>query len=233
MKKITLTFAAAALFFAFCSCGTKTEKKVLTSERDTLSWAMGMSLAQTVQNGFYDFDEDLVREAFQSCLKGGKQPLSDEAFREACNMIAFLADRAQSSKSESQARSASASQEEYFSKLLKENPNVKKSEQGFYYEVLASGSGAKAKPGLRIKFDFRSINMLTGDTITQTYGNREPIVHVVSNTMFEGLFYGLQLMPEGSKYRFYFPFEFVKNVPDFPDFTPIIYEVELHEVYKN
>lgn len=233
MKKITCTLAVVVALLAICSCGTNNEKKVLSSERDTLSWAMGMSLAKTVQTGFYDFDREVVLQAFESCMKDGKQPLDEAQFRQACEMIALLAENAQLSNAQRQTQAASVSQDEYFAKLVKDNPNLKKSDRGFYYEVLSAGSGPKAKAGLRIKFDFRSINMLTGDTITQTYGNREPIVHVVSNSMFEGLYYGLHLMPAGSKYRFYFPYELVKNVPDFPSYTPIIYEVELHEIYKD
>jgi len=234
MKKILIPFAAIVVLFAATSCGSKSENVVLATQQDTLSWAMGMSLAETAKGDFYSFDQKRVQQAFESALKGEKQPLDDETYRAACNYIAFMVAQQQRAAAETNAKNADKVQEEYFGKLTQEKGNaLKKSDKGFYYEVIKAGSGARAKAGQRIKFDFRSINALTGDTVTQTYGNREPIVHVIAQSMFPGMFNGLQLMSAGSKYRFYFPYETCQNVEDLPAYTPVIYEIELHEIYKD
>ncbi len=234
MRKIFIPFAAVIAILTATACGNKSENVLLHNQQDTLSWAMGMSLAETAQSGFYSFDQATVQRAFESTLKGEKQPLDEQTYRELCNYLAFLVAQHQRTTAEKSNKEAGAIQQEYFSKLVQEKGNaLKKSENGFYYEVLQAGSGAKAKAGQRINFDFLSINALTGDTITKTYGRRDPVVHVISKSMFAGLFNGLQLMPAGSKYRFYFPYEVCANVEDIPSYTPVIYEIELHEIYKD
>jgi FKBP-type peptidyl-prolyl cis-trans isomerase FklB len=233
-KHLGIALLAGAMILASASCSNKAENTTLANKTDSLSWAMGMSLAQTAKNGIYDFNNEIVLKAFQSTLKGEKQPLDEQTYRELCNYLAFLVAQHQRTTAENSNKEAGAIQQEYFSKLVQEKGNaLKKSENGFYYEVLQAGSGAKAKAGQRINFDFQSINALTGDTITKTYGRRDPVVHVISKSMFAGLYNGLQLMSAGSKYRFYFPYEVCANVEDIPSYTPVIYEVELHEIYKD
>lgn len=233
MKKLLTTTLAAALLIALASCGSHSEKKALTSEQDTLSWAMGMSLAKTVQNGFYDFDEDIVRQAFESTLKGSEQPLDDETFQAALQCIGFLAQQGQQKQAQQAAQNSDAEQQKYFEKLEAENKNIVKADEGYYYEVLQAGHGPKAQYGQRVSFDFKGINMLTGEVIEQTYGNREPIIHVVGKPMFQGILLGLQQMNAGSKYRFYFPHQLVQGASGIPPYTPVIYEIELHEIFGN
>ena len=107
---------------------------------------------------------------------------------------------------------------------------------GFYYEQLRAGKGRKAVYGDRINFDYRSFLMFSGEAYDQTYGKRDPIIHVVGEPMFTGLIEGFQLMNAGSIYRFYFPYQLAfgeRGSRDIPGFTPFIYEVELHEIYEN
>ena len=217
----------------FASCGTNTEKVVLHNQQDTLSWAMGMSLAETAQSGFYEFDEAVIRQAFEHTLKHGKQPLDPEAYEAACGYLTFLAQKQQRDQAKAATADADSRQQEYFAKLTADNPNIHQAAEGYYYEVLREGKGPKAKIGQRIKFDFKGTEMLTGNLIEQTYGKREPIVHVLSQPMFEGLLSGIQLMNAGSKYRFYFPYQLVTGANGITPYTPVIYEVELLEIYND
>lgn len=60
MKKTPfLLLAVATASFSILSCQSNTERATLNSQRDTLSWAMGMSLAETTKSNFYDFDEEV------------------------------------------------------------------------------------------------------------------------------------------------------------------------------
>ena len=127
-------------------------------------------------------------------------------------------------------------QAEYFARLEREKPGIRKHPAGFYYEALASGKGANALYGQRVSIDYRSFVMLTGEPYDQTYGRRDPIMTVVGDPMFTGLIQGLQLMNKGSKFRFYFPYQLAfgdgRNA-HMPAYTPMIYEVELHEIYPD
>ena len=81
--------------------------------------------------------------------------------------------------------------------------------------------------------DFKGINMANNQVIEETYGHREPIIHTLDRPMFQGLLSGFQLMNTGSKYRFYFPHQLVTGANGIPPYTPVIYEVELHEIYND
>lgn len=233
MKKILITVAAVVMLISVSSCGQKAENVVLQNQQDSISWAMGMSLARTVKEVNYKFDETVVRRAFESTIKGEKQPLDEESYNAIYQFMVFQAMQAQRNQAKTQSDDADKAQQAYFDKLVKENPNVKKHEEGFYYEVLKEGKGPKATAGLRIRFDFKGSNLLTGEVIDETYGHRDPIVHVLNQSIFKGLYYGLQLMNAGSKYRFYFPYQVVGETQGIPACTPVMYEVELHEIYKD
>ena len=223
---VTLTILLAA-------CGNNPEQVALNTQQDTLSWAMGMSLAQTVQSGFFEFDNDLVRQAFENTLNGGKQPIDDETYAAARDYIGFLAMQKNRQQAKASAENADTVQSQCFARLTAENPNLHKAPEGYYYEVIREGKGPKAQIGLRISLDFKATNMLTGETIEQTFGVRDPIIHVLDQPMFEGMLCGLQLMNAGSRYRFYFPYQLVRGANGIPPYTPVIYEVELHEIYND
>ena len=215
------------------SCGTNTEKVTLHDQCDTLSWAMGMSLAKTAQGGFYQFDEDLLRQAFENTLKNGKQPIDNETFEAAREYIGFLVQKYSREQATASAQHADSLQQQSFARLVADKPDLQQTDKGYYYEVLREGKGPKAKIGQRIKFDFKGTEMLSGNLIEQTYGVREPIIHVLDQPMFEGLLDGIQKMNAGSKYRFYFPYQLVAGANGVPPYTPVIYEVELHEIYND
>lgn len=236
MKKILpFLVLSFSLFVLFAGCGKKAENVVLTNQQDSLSWAMGMSLAQTVKSNFYDFDEQLVKEAFTSVLNGDEQPLDDASYQAACQYIAFLAQKHQREEVQKMTASSAQTEAEYFAKLEQEHPNIKKTTDGYYYEVIKEGKGPKAQLGQRIRFHFRGSNMMTGEVLVESY-SEEPIVHVLGNPMFKGMQLGMQLMNAGSHYRFYFPNQLAYGASGsdiVPPYTPVIYEVELQEIYKD
>lgn len=220
------------------SCNNRAKAPELKDRTDSLSWAYGQNIADALKKGYFnELDADLILQSAQYTLNGGKeQPMSPDEIIEALNYImAMYSVGAQQTSNQTQ-QEVDAAQAEYFKKLEQENSNVKRHPAGFYYEVLREGKGPKAKYAQRIKFDYRSFVMLTGEAYDQTYGKREPILHVVGEPMFPGLIEAFQLMNAGSIYRFYFPYQLafgVKGSGNIPGYTPFIYEIELHELYEN
>ena len=234
MKKNSYPLLAATLLaLLFASCGSNNEKVTLNDQSDTLSWAMGMSLANTIRSGFYQFDEDIVRQAFENTINNGKQPIDAATYQSAIEYITFLTQKYSREQAQQGSQRADSLEQQYFARLEAENPNIHKAPKGYYYEVLREGKGPKAVVGKRISFDFKGTEMLTGNLIEQTYGVRDPIIHVLDRPMFEGLLDGMQLMNAGSKYRFYFPHHLVTGANGIPPYTPVIYDVELHEIYND
>lgn len=241
MKKTIFLLACA---FTLVACSNNGDEKPLTKAPelktavDSLSWAYGQNIADALQTGFFkELDADLILKSARYTLSGGKeQPMSPEEIMDALNYIMTMYSVGSRKSATETQQSVDAAQEEYFAKLVKENPKVKRHPKGFYYEVVREGKGPKATYAQRIRFDYRSFLMLTGEPYDQTYGKRDPIIHVIGEPMFPGLIEGFQLMNAGSIYRFYFPYQLAfgpNGSGDIPGFTPFIYEIELHELYKD
>lgn len=224
--------AMAAMVLASCAGGVGSTE--LRTRQDTLSWALGENIALSMKEmGVLELKRDVVEQAIAHTLDGKEQPLSDSAFREAIDLISVMLQSDLMGKQNEREAEVERQQASYFAQLEAGHPEVKKHEMGFYYEVLKEGRGPRAKYGEVVTFDYRSYEMLSGEPYDQTYGKRNPIVHVVGKPMFAGLLEGFQLMNAGSVYRFYFPYQTAfgkQGSGEIPGYTPFIYEVELHEI---
>lgn len=231
MKKSLYLIAAGLLLI---SCNKKTPQ--LDNTADTVSWILGRSTAESLLNGpFKDIDQDLFIEAVRTTLNNGTQPISDSVYQETIEMLMRATQFSAKQEADNRGQQVDRLQEEYFANLVAQNPKVKKHPSGFYYEVLKSGTGANAKYASLIVFDYRSYTMLDGQPFDQTYGKREAITHVVGTPMFPGLIEAFQMMNKGSIYRFYFPYQLAfgsQGSGSVPGFTPMIYEIELHNIAK-
>lgn len=229
MKKITLILAAAALI-ACSSCTQSTPK--LQNQQDTLSWALGRSIAEgLIQENSSSFNKEMIIEAVKATLDGCEQPFGDSIYRQACIFAQNQMMMDRQIATQQQNKQSSKAEQDVFANFEKEHPDAKRHEAGFYYEVIKTGSGKTAKVGDMVVFDYKGYNMLTGELADITYGQHDPISHVVGQPMFPGLIYGLQLMNTGAIYRFYFPSRlYPGGSSKLPDGTPVIYEVELHGI---
>ena len=234
--KIRIFAVLLSLGLLFAACGNKqsSESVELNNMFDTLSWAYGQSIAGSLGQGVLDsLDKDIVVKAIRHSLEGKKQPLNAVESKDALEYLMFLHNADQMRQAEQMSKDVNARQSEYLNNLKQTNPNVKEHPMGFLYEVVREGKGPKVKLAQRIRFDYRSKQMLTGEDYDQTYGKRPPIIHVVGNPMFPGLIEAFQLMNAGSLYRFYFPYQLAfgeQGSGEIPGYTPFIYEVELHEI---
>lgn len=236
MKKIL--FAAICItLLASCHKGivvNPDKTPTFANQNDSLSWALGFSVAQNIASTGVDINREILMQAICVTLDSKQQPFSQQTTTE---MLLDLEQRASLNRKMSQDNQMAEirqREEVYFNKLVRENPNIKKSDKGFYYEVIKQGKGLIAELGSIVVFDYKG-SFTNGHIFDQTYGNREPITHVVGHEMMPGLFEGFCMMPGGSTYRFYFPCEMAfgaQGTQGIPPYSTLIYEVELHEVQK-
>ena len=240
MKSISIIPIAAFVVLMMTGCKCDTSKVELNDYRDSLSWvlgnAMGTQFQALEQYNNLELNKDIVKQAFANTIDNLDAPISDSAAQ--LIYLQFTAMIEQNNRAIQQQAQTSVEdrEKEYFEKLVAEHPKVVKDKSGIYYEVIKAGKGRKAKVGDRIKFDYKGYNMLTGELFDQTYGQREPIMHVLGEPMFAGLVEGMKLMNAGSIYRLYIPNQMAfgaAGTRDIPPYTPVIYEVELHEVYDD
>jgi FKBP-type peptidyl-prolyl cis-trans isomerase len=129
----------------------------------------------------------------------------------------------------------SANQEEEGKKFLEENAHkegVKTTASGLQYEVLKEGDGPKPDSPMRrvtVHYEGRLTN---GSVFDSSYKRNQPATFGL-NQVISGWTEGVQLMPEGSKYRFYIPSELgygSRGAGSIPPNSTLIFDVELLKV---
>jgi len=80
---------------------------------------------------------------------------------------------------------------------------VRTTASGLQYQVLREGTGAKPAATDRVKVDYRG-TLLDGTEFDSSYARGRPAEFAL-NGVIKGWTEGLQLMPAGSKYKFFIP----------------------------
>lgn len=120
-------------------------------------------------------------------------------------------------------------------KFLQENAlraEVKVTESGLQYEVIKEGKGVKPTAESTVKVHYEG-TLIDGTVFDSSYQRGEPIEFPL-NGVIKGWTEGLQLMPVGSKYKLYIPYELGYGErgagQSIPPYSTLIFTVELLEV---
>ena len=121
-------------------------------------------------------------------------------------------------------------------KFLAENAlkeGVKVTESGLQYEVLKMARGKKPAATDRVKVHYHG-TLIDGTVFDSSVERGEPTSFGL-NQVIKGWTEGLQLMPVGSKFRFYIPQELgygAQQAGSIPPYSTLIFEVELLGIEK-
>jgi len=229
MKKIALfsvsLFMVSALM-AQPGKSTGAPAPVLKNITDSVSYAIGLSVARFYkQQGIKNIKGALVTRACNDVM-GGKKTLFDETV--ANNIMNMYMSRIQEEKSKPRMDSGNAFLAK--NKLRKE---VKTTASGLQYEVLIEGAGEKPTAKDSITCHYKG-TLLNGTEFDNSYNRGQPLSYPVSGFV-PGWVEGLQLMPVGSKYKFYIPYNLGYGAFDYgpiPGGSMLIFELELLAIIK-
>ena len=120
-------------------------------------------------------------------------------------------------------------------KFLEENAlrdGVKVTESGLQYEVLKQGKGKRPTAEQTVKVHYEG-TLIDGTVFDSSYQRGEPIEFPL-NGVIKGWTEGLQLMPGGSKYKLYIPYQLGYGErgagQQIPPYATLIFTVELLEI---
>lgn len=206
----------------------------LETEAQKLSYIMGMDIGNMLRDQAagvdLDLDLDTLVEALRATVNGEEtQMTSEEAdvIRQAF-IQKLQAEREAEVNAVAQTNLAEGQE---FLAGNKEKEGVQVTESGLQYEVLTMGDGAKPVATDTVKVHYRG-SLLDGTEFDSSFERNMPATFPL-NGVISGWTEGVQLMPVGSKFRFYIAPELgygeAGGGPIPPNAT-LIFEIELLEI---
>ena len=200
---------------------------------DKVSYSLGLNIGrQLKQMGLAgtlsvpDF-ADAVSDTLEGCeLKVNPQ----EAQR---TLNAFFSELERKQAAEAADKGKAAREEgERFLKENQKKPGVHHTASGLQYLVLTEGSGRKPKATDTVCCHYHG-TLIDGTVFDSSYQRGEPCEFGL-NQVIKGWTEGVQLMSEGSKYRFFIPYNLAYGErgagSDIPPYAALIFDVELIKV---
>ncbi len=105
-------------------------------------------------------------------------------------------------------------------------------ESGLQYEIIEQGTGENAGEDSDVSVHYHG-TFLNGDVFDSSVDRGTPSDLNV-DCVIQGFSEGLQLMNTGAKYKLYIPYDLaygVNGTSGIPGYTPLIFEIELIEIY--
>jgi FKBP-type peptidyl-prolyl cis-trans isomerase len=238
MKKILLAAALVASAPGFAQKKPAAKKTTaaapaLKTTNDSVSYAIGVNVASFYkQQGLKDLNSALVAKAINDILKGGKPQLTEY---QANNTLMNFMNKAQAVQQQEKASKAgpTIAAGEKFLAENKKKAGVKVTASGLQYEVLKEGNGPKPSADDQVVAHYAG-TLIDGTKFDNSYDRGQPIT-IGLNQVIKGWTEGLQLMPVGSKYRFFIPYQLgygMQEAGSIPAGSALIFEVELLEIKK-
>ncbi|CAN5597198.1 FKBP-type peptidyl-prolyl cis-trans isomerase [soil metagenome] len=202
-------------------------KIVLKNSLDSLSYAIGVLDASFFkQQGIEKLNYSIMSQAVQAVIEG-REPI----------MTAQVADQTLRSKMQEASMKKIEPAVAAGKKFCAENkrrPEVKETASGLQYEVITLGTGPMPKDTNTVKVHYTG-TLLNGTKFDSSRDRGEPAEFPL-NGVIPGWTEGVQLMPVGSKFKFYIPYNLAYGTqgspPAIPGGATLVFDVELLEIVK-
>ncbi len=197
--KTPATLLIALLFAGSAFAQDKTELK---SEKDKVSYSLGLDIGTTFKKQEMDIDPATLLKGLQDGVAGTKPLMTEDQVKE--TMTAFS-----KGMMEKQSAVAKASGEknlaegQKFLEANKSKEGVKTTASGLQYKVLKEGDGPTPKETDTVETNYRG-TLLNGKEFDSSYKRNEPATFPV-NRVIKGWTEALQMMKVGSKYELWIP----------------------------
>ena len=228
-----LSLVTIALLVVSCN-KNGVSKKPLKTELDSVSYAIGMDVAKNVKKSFDEFDNDLFIQGFVNASDSTDIMIDEVKAQQLVRAYFQKKQQADMAKRQMEAKE----NKEAGDKFLAENKTkegVKTTESGLQYIVLKEGTGEKPTTASKVKVHYHG-TLIDGTVFDSSVDRGEPSEFGVTQVI-KGWTEGLQLMPVGSKYKFFIPSELAYGANPRPGGVikanaALIFDVELLEIVE-
>ncbi len=233
MKLIKLYMAFLILTITASACSVKNESvnnnktMDLKTEIDSVSYGIGVNIGKNLAGqGMGSLNPEAIAAALNDVLSGSELKINEQ---ECMSIVSTY-------MQDAQARKAQEAIDEG-KKFLEENgkrSSVVTLASGLQYEIVAEGNGPKPGPADKVKTHYHG-TLINGEVFDSSVERGEPIEFPV-NGVIKGWTEALQLMPVGSKWKLYIPYDLAYGErgagAQIGPFSTLIFEVELIDIVK-
>jgi len=199
----------------------KNKQIKLSSEEDTVSYCLGLRLANNLKSQGYDINIDIFMQAFKEIYERIAPQIS---LAEANTIVNEYGRKLQELVNE-----RTKLEGEKFLEENKKKKGVITLPSGLQYEVIKEGTGKQPTINDKVKTHYHG-TLIDGTVFDSSVERGEPISFPLKNVI-QGWQEGLQLMKEGAKYRLFVPYNLAYKERGagalIKPFSALIFEVEL------
>jgi len=212
----------------------------MDSENGQINYKIGTDVGKYLNDSELEFDKESFLTGLEDGLAGRDLRLSAEELTKIRGIIQQKQQQVQQAKREKMMAELEVQKVENAEKgtaFMKEKAateGVNSTESGLLYEVIQQGDGEKPASETATVVVHYTGTLIDGTKFDSSVDRGQPATFAL-NQVIKGWTEGLQLMPAGSKYRFYIPPELAygsdarPGSPIGPNST-LIFDVELIEV---
>lgn len=196
-----------------------------SSVEELASYGMGRQIGEQLQaQPFPGMHAQALIDGLADVLEGVQSPYREDSIRAAMNEIQQRINRMQR-----QQASAMAAASEQFLKENATRSGVQVTDSGLQYEVLTEGKGKRPAASSQVRVHYHG-TLVDGTVFDSSVERGEPLEFALDGVI-KGWTEGLQLMTEGSKYRFTIPHELAYGASGagsvIAPYSALVFEVEL------
>ncbi len=228
IKGLVILAVAASMIASSCNTRSGITGTKLKSAEDSLAYAIGIA------NYFYFMSDSLeidpVLFAKGMIDAENEKNTLDEQTAQGYVMTYMQKRQADQMK---KAYGKNIDEGENFLAENKKREGVRETSSGLQYEVITMGTGDKPGPQDMVKVHYTGM-LLDSTKFDSSLDRGEPAQFGV-NQVISGWQEGIQLMPVGSKFKFYIPYELgygEQGTGPIPPYSTLLFEVELLEIVK-
>ncbi|MEY4384053.1 MAG: hypothetical protein RI995_1595 [Bacteroidota bacterium] len=205
----------------------------LKSTIDSVSYAIGVLVAQNFKSQNVTLDPAQVQKGFAAVMSNASQLLDNNTCQTVVNSF-MMKNQEKAMAEEAKKYEPNKLEGEKFLAENKKRSGVVTTASGLQYEIVKAGDGPKPTANDKVKTHYHG-TLIDGTVFDSSVSRGEPVTFPVGGVI-PGWVEALQLMPVGSKWKLYIPQNLAYGQrgagEKIKPYTALVFEVELISIEK-
>jgi len=235
MKTIKI-LAISAIALTVVSCNKQgVTNKPLKTEIDSVSYALGLDMANKIKANFKEVDSDLFLQGYKNGIDSTNLKIETKDLNKIIGNYFQKKQQEMAKKKQEEDAKKFADNKKAGEDFLAKNKTKKgviTTKSGLQYIVLKKGTGKSPKPTSKVTLHYHGTT-IDGKVFDSSVERKQPITHSASGFV-PGFNEAIALMKEGGKLKVFIPQELAYGVQQRGDkikpYSALVFEIELLKV---